>query len=247
LHHPALRDAGAEPVSAPAIVVEAPVDASGLERAVTSAGDYAWIVFTSANGVERFFGELHAQGADARRLGGARIAAIGPATAERLRAFGVRADCMPDEYRGEAVAEALIAQHGGPLAGCAVLLPRAAVARDALPERLRAAGARVDVVEAYRTRGPNAEEAAALLRALHEVDSVTFTSSSTVEQTLLALGDTAATLLSALTVASIGPITTETAQRHALRVDVTAREYTVAGLVDALEQHYAARATGVRD
>ena len=210
-----------------------------LSRAVREAGSYDWLLFTSANGVRAFFAELDAQGGDARRLAAARVAVIGPATADALRARGVVPDAQPDEYRGEALAEAVIAAHGRPLRGARVLLARAAVARDALPDRLRAEGAQVDVVAAYRTL-PVADADRARMRALIEggdVDALCLTSTSTLENTLAAL-DGDAGLLARLTVASIGPITTEAAARRGVRVDLTAESYTVPGLVAALEHHY---------
>ena len=127
--------------------------------------------------------------------------------------------------------------------GVSVLLARAAVARDALPDMLRGAGARVDVVAAYRTLPADEADSARLCSAIETgaVDAVTFTSSSTVDNTMRMLGHDAKRLLERLTVASIGPITTETAERHGLRVDVTASEYTVPGLVAALERHQLVR------
>lgn len=236
----ALRDAGAEAVPMPAIAIEAPADAEPLRTAVQRACEYDWLVFTSANGVKAFFVELRAQGGDARRLGRARVAAIGPATAERLRAHGIEADAVPEEFRGEAVAESLARLHGGAMQGVRVLLARAAVARDALPQLLRAAGAEVDVVAAYRSVPASAESATALRDMIERggLQVATFTSPSTVDNTIAALGDGAVALLQRLTLASIGPITTEAAARHGLRVAVTATRYTSDGLVAALEQYF---------
>ncbi len=235
-----LRDAGAEPVLAPAIRIAPPADPAPLRKAAADAASYDWVVFTSANAVTAFFAELAAQGGDGRRLGGVRVAAIGPVTAEQLRAHGIKPDAIPELYRGEAVAHSIIAQHGGSMQGVTVLLPRAEVARDALPERLRAAGARVDVVPAYRTLPPEAEDRARL-RALIEqrqIDVVTLTSSSTLDNLVDALGADAPRLLQGLTVASIGPITTETAERRGVHVALTATEYTVDGLIAALMCHF---------
>jgi uroporphyrinogen III methyltransferase/synthase len=183
---------------------------------------------------------LRAAGGDARRLGAARVGAIGPATAARLRAHGIEPDLVPEEHRGEALAEAVLARHGGDLRGVSVLLARAAVARDALPDALREAGARVEVVAAYRTLPPEPDARARLLRSVERggLDAVTFTSSSTVENTLAALGPDATRLLAGSTIASIGPITTATAERHGLRVAVTAEQFTVPGLIRALERHF---------
>ena len=238
-----LRDEGAEPIEVPAIRIAPPDDAAPLERAAREAGSYDWIVFTSANGADAFFAELARQGADARRLARARVCAIGPATARAIARAGVRADIVPDEHRGEAVAEAITRAHGRSMSGARILLPRAAVAREVLPEMLGAAGASVDVVVAYRTLAPEASVVARLAAAFEAggIDVVTFTSSSTVDNLVDALGARAAELLARTVVASIGPITTETAARSGVRVDVTAAEYTAEGLVRALVEHFASR------
>ena len=235
----ALRERGAATFELPMIRIEPPSDPSQLSAAVASVDDYAWIVFTSQNGVRAFFRELHAQGADTRRLGRCRIAAIGPSTAEALAPYGLKCDLVPEVFRGEAAAERLIAEHPGGMQGVRVLLPRAAIARDVLPEMLTRAGARVDVVEAYRTAGASAKTKARLRELIEQrqLDVVTFTASSTVQHTLAALDGDAA-LLAGLTLASIGPITTQTAADRGLTVALTAEEYTIPGLVSALERHY---------
>jgi uroporphyrinogen III methyltransferase/synthase len=244
-----LRDMGAEPVLVPAIRIVAPEDRAPLRSAVQRLSDYDFVVLTSQNGVDALFAEIEAQGGDARKLGRAKIAVIGPATAERLRAHGIVADLMPEAHVGEAVAEAIVQAHGATLQGKRVLIPRAAVARDALPERLRRAGASVDVIAAYRTLPPSDEDAARLRSLLAEpsaegaIDIVTFTSSSTVDHIAAALGAKAAELLAARTVAVIGPITRETALRHGLRVDVEAEPYTARGLITALEAHFETKPT----
>jgi uroporphyrinogen III methyltransferase/synthase len=134
----------------------------------------------------------------------------------------------------------MLREQAGPMQGVRVLLPRAAVARDVLPETLREAGATVDVVEAYCTHGASPETATQLRTLLDEggIDVITFTASSTVEHTLAAVGPDAAQRLRGLTLASIGPITTETAHSRGLPISLTAEEYTVPGLVTALERHF---------
>jgi uroporphyrinogen III methyltransferase/synthase len=236
----ALREAGAEAIELPMIRITPPERPAALRAAVGKLHGYQWLLFTSQNGVDRFFEELHADGGDTRRLGALRVAAIGPSTAEALAPYGIVADLVPQTFRGEALAEQVLAQHPEGLSSVAMLLPRAAVARDVLPDTLRAAGARVDVVEAYRTVGPSHETAAQLRDLLEEraLDVVTFTSSSTVTHTLEALGPDAARLLAGVTLASIGPITTQTAQEHGLLVNVTAKEYTIDGLTQALKQYF---------
>lgn len=229
-----LRDEGAEPIRAPAIAIAPPLDPAPLAEAVRSLGSYAWVVLTSANGVRALFSAIDAAGLDARAFGTSRVLCIGPATAAALRARGLCADVVPAEFRGEAAAEALLA--AGDVRGQRILLPRAEVARDVLPETLKRAGALVDVVTAYRNVAPSEAARARLARLIRErgVDVVTFTAPSTVREVLAALGEGGAAALASLRVASIGPVTTEAAVKAGVRVDVTAAEYTAAGLVVAL-------------
>ncbi len=236
-----LRDEGADPICVPAIRILPPAERGPLERAVTSAHLYRWVVFTSANGVSAFFGEIDRQRRDARVLGSARVCAIGPATAEALLSRGVRADVIPDEFRGEGAAEAIVAADPD-LDGARVLLPRAELAREALPRMLAERGARVDVVPAYRTAGPSDEDAIALRELVHHrrLDVLTFTSPSTVREVATALGE-AAQDVHGFTVACIGPVTADAARERGWPVHVTPAEYTARGLVQALRAHFAAR------
>lgn len=231
-----LRDEGAEPITAPAIRIAAPEDDEPLKQAVAGASSYDWVVFTSANGIRAFFERAAEQNLDARLFGSARVCAIGPATARELARFGIRADLVPAEFRGEAVAEALIAS--GNVASQRFLLPRAAVAREALPTMLRERGAHVDVVAAYRNVPGDLPRIAELVET-GAVDVLTLTAPSTAESVLQAVGDPRR--LEPLVVASIGPVTTSSAEHLGIRVDVTAREYTAEGLVMALRDYYRAR------
>jgi uroporphyrinogen III methyltransferase/synthase len=235
----AIRERGAEPLLTPVIELAPPPDKEPLQRAISALPTYAWVLFTSANGVEHFFTALSARKLDARAFASARVGAIGPKTAAALARYGIVADRVAKEYVGEALASELTegSERGR------VLLARALVARDALPEALRQAGFTVDVVPVYETR-PVAEPRKIALRELfaaRKADAILFTSSSTVTETLDALGADAKTLLAAVTVASIGPITTSTLAAASVRVDVTADVYTVDGLLDALQSHYLAR------
>lgn len=227
----ALRERGAEPLVAPLIAIEPPPDGAALTAAVGALATYDWVVFTSANGVARTLAELARQGRDARAFGRAQIAAIGPKTAAALGAGGLRADLVAEEYVGESLATALLARVTAP---CKVLLLRALVARDALPDALRAAGHDVEVVAAYRTTTPASSEAEAWL-AEGRVDAVLFTSSSTVTSLTSLLGARAHELLAGVALASIGPITSATLRGEGLEPSVTASEHTVSGLLDALE------------
>jgi uroporphyrinogen III methyltransferase/synthase len=215
---------GAEALELPAIRIGDPADAgAALRAAAARIGDYDWVVFTSVNTVDRVFPLLR----DARALGTARVAAIGPGTADRLASFNVVSDLLPDRF----VAESLLAAF--PAGPGRVLLPRAAVARDVLPDGLRAKGWEVDVVEAYRTERevPRPET----LEAAAAADAITFTSSSTVRNYLeVAGGDRIPTV-----VACIGPVTADTARAAGLRVDVEAEVHTIEGLIDALVAWFA--------
>lgn len=224
---------GAEVVEFPTIEIVPAGSAADLDRAAAEVDRYDWVAFTSANGVAFFFDRLAAQGGDARRLGRARLAAIGPQTAAALHARGLRADVVPGEYRAEALAAAFAAE---PLGGKRVLLPRAAGARPVLPDTLRQLGAIVDEVEAYRAVRPEAVPDGVRERlARGEIDVVTFTSSSTVTNFAALLGaQELPELLGQARVACIGPVTAETARQLGLRVAVVASHYTVAGLTEAI-------------
>lgn len=234
---------GAEPVLAPALRIEPPPDPARVREAARAAGTYDEIVFTSANGVARFFDAIDAEGLDARAFGRARVAAIGDGTARALASRGVRADLVPATFVGEALADALLADLAarGGAAGKRVLLPRALVARETVPDRLRAAGAVVDVVPVYATLPPpeRARDALRERLAAGSVDAALLTSASTVDNLCDLLGGDATRLLAPVVLGSIGPITTRAAERRGLQVAVTARESTVPTLVAALEMHLA--------
>jgi uroporphyrinogen III methyltransferase/synthase len=234
----ALRERGAEPRVVPVIEIVPPADPAPLESAVGRLADYEWVLFTSANGVEQLFLALRRAGRDARAFGAAKIGVIGPRTADALERFGIRADRVAEEHVGEGLARDILAL-GTPRR---VLIARALVARDVLPALLREAGAEVDVVAAYETRpAPAGPKSLVELVETRAVDTVLFTSSSTVKTTVERLGASAVELLGRLTVASIGPITTRTAEELGLRVDVTATTFTVDGLLDALEKYFESR------
>jgi len=235
-----LRRRGAEPIELPTIVIGPPDDPRPLAAAAAEPSRWDVIALTSENGVEAFFEALHAAGHDARALAGRRIAVIGPGTARALARHGVRPDLVAEEHRGEALAEAIVQALGPRCSEARVLLPRAAVARDALPDALRAVCARVDVIEAYRTRAPDASVLATLRATLEArgIDVVLFTASSTV-QNLCTHVPEAARLLAGVVVGTIGPITSEACARAGIAVTVEASPYTVPSLLAALERHFA--------
>lgn len=230
-----LRALGAEPLECPAIQIVPPDSYAPLDAAIADITAYDWIVFTSVNGVTAFFDRVALSGIPLTALAALRLAAIGPATAQAVRAHGLPPAFMPRAY----VAEAIIAGIGD-VTGQRMLLPRADIARAALGVGLRAKGAQVDEVTAYRTvAGAGWDPVAARLRA-GTVDALTFTSSSTVRyfgQSLDALGLRAAALQQGPqrpAVVCIGPITAQTAHDLGWPVDAVAVDYTTAGLITAL-------------
>ena len=218
---------GAGVISLPTIELRPPADSAPLDRAIAQLDAYDWLVFTSANGVRFFLDRLDAGENDLRKLR-AKICAIGPATRAAVESLHLKVDLMGKEYVAESLLEAFAAH---PLEGKRVLLPRAAVARDLVPAELARRGARVDVVEAYRTVPPEhlAEQVREVLA--HRPDCLTFTSSSTLRNLVEAAG---ADALRGIAVASIGPITTQTARELGIEVAAQAKVFTVEGLVAAV-------------
>ncbi len=240
-----LRRYGADPIELPAITLVPPPDPGLVTAAVRELDGYSVVAFTSENAVLYFFRELDAQGRDARAFGRARIAAVGTGTAAALRAQGVRADIVPPEFRGDTLASAILADTEvsaamgrGPVR---VLIPRARVAREALADSLRQHGCEVSIVPVYETRPASAERRAELVARLEAraVDAVLLTSSSTADSLCELLGARAGELLAGVAIASIGPITTATAEKRGLAVAVTATVSTTLGLVEALNRHFA--------
>jgi uroporphyrinogen III methyltransferase/synthase len=235
-----LRDEGAQPILAPTIRIAPPADAGPLRDAVTHLDCYDWLLFTSSNAVDAFFAALEERGLDPRALAGTKTCAIGAKTSAALRARGIRIDLVPDDARAEGVIAALRPMLSD---GTRVLLPRAEVAREVLPESLRDAGAEVDVVTAYRNLPPEPEQVDRI-RALvdpAESDVVLFTSSSTVQNLYDLLGDDASRRLNSLALFSIGPVTTKTAERLGLHVTATSPEQTIESLVQTARAYYAGR------
>jgi uroporphyrinogen III methyltransferase/synthase len=222
-----LRALGADAIEMPTIEIRPAADYGPLDRAIAELSSYDWLIFTSANGVRHFTARLDASGSDLRALR-ARICAIGPATRAAVEALHLKVDLMGREYVAEGLLEAFAPFD---LAGARILLPRAAVARDVVPVELGRRGARVDVVEAYRTVVP--ENASEQVRAVlaRRPDCITFTSSSTVGNLAAIAG---ADALRGTKVVSIGPVTTQTARRCGIAVAAQAREFTIDGLVAAV-------------
>ena len=233
-----LSDLGAQCLEFPTIRVLPPDDWQPLDEAIQRLAEYSWLIFTSVNGVRQFFDRLFFLGKDVRALHHLNTAAIGPATAAELLARGLKSDIVPENYRAESVVAAFEAV---PVDGSRILLPRAEEARPVLPDELRKMGARVDEITVYHTV-PVTDHSAELVDALRngEVDLVTFTSSSTVRNFKSLLPEAQfEELMRPVTVASIGPITSDTARKLGFTVHISAETYTIDGLVEAIARHYA--------
>jgi uroporphyrinogen III methyltransferase/synthase len=232
----ALEALGAETVDFPTIEIVEPADPQRVAGVLAEAGAYDWVVLTSANGAERFLAHYLAGSRDIRELGNARLAAIGPATASVLERHHLRVAARPEEYRAEALVEAL-----GDVSGQRILLARAERAREVLPDELRLRGAHVDVVAVYRTVAPSEPVDPAVLR---DVDMVTFTSASTVEEFMRRTGPEGQQILARAAVAVIGPVTGAALERFGIAPDVTARPFTIEALVSAIAGYFANRQAG---
>lgn len=228
-----LRALGADVLELPTIRIEPPSDLRGFAELVQDAHAYDWIVFTSPNGVDAFFEMFFKLYDDAREIGAAKIAAIGPATAQRVKDFHLHVDLQPEEFVAEAVAREF--QKLGGIENLRIFLARAEKARDVLPKQLSALGAIVDEGFAYRTVPETRDTTGARRRLLEDgADLVTFTSSSTVEN-FLALG---LPWPQGMQVASIGPITSRTARDHGLKIAIEARRHDIGGLVEAIKDFF---------
>jgi len=228
-----LTAAGAHVVEMPATQIE-PTDASLLSGVVTQLSQYGWVVFTSQNAVRIFWDALREQSLDARALAGVKIAAVGPATSGALLDRGLAVDVAPDRFVAEALLDALRDRRD--VRGVRVLYAAAEGAREVLQLGLEELGAVVDRVELYRSvrDGEGAERLRALLLD-GQADLVTFTSASSVNAFVEAVGDDASRCAPA---ATIGPITANEARARGIEVVIEAEESTIGGLVDAIRQHF---------
>jgi len=232
-----LRAFGAEVIEFPTIEIVPPLRWDALDRSVHQLSGYDWIIFTSANGVKFFWQRLEERGRDLSFPASIKVCAIGPATAKELNGKKVRADYIPGEYVAEAILEGFAKMSAR---GKRVLLARAKVARDVLPQGLRQMGAKVDVVEVYRTVKPRG--GARRLRQLFSdgrIDVITFTSSSTVNHFAdLLKKDAVGSFLKDTVVACIGPITARTAKGLGLEVRIQPEEYTIPALTQAIAKYF---------
>ena len=233
----ALSDLGAECFECPTIRIAPPDDISLLDQAIERLEGYHWLIFTSVNGVAAFFKRLFLKGKDVRALGGLKTAVIGPATQRKLFEFGLKSDLIPESFRAESIITAFSKED---VKGKKILLPRAKGARSVLPAELSRMGAVVDEVISYSTRAVG-ENAPLIIEHLENkaVDLITFTSSSTAKNFKSFIPENRfESLMRGVAVASIGPITTESAEKLGFKVQITAETFTIPGLVDAICRHY---------
>ncbi len=238
-----LEGYGARVISCPTIQIVAPESYEPLDEAIDNLYGYDWLIFTSVNGVSYFLRRLAERGHETDELDELRVCAIGEATATRLRDARVHVDVLPEQFKAEGVFAALRDYLGGDegFETLNFLIPRAAAARDYLPRALEEAGARVDVVPAYRTVKPEASElgrVAALLKG-GAIDCITFTSSSTVKN-FAQLFDTTdlSQLLAGVTIACIGDITASAATHYGLQTTIQPHEYTTPALARAIADYF---------
>jgi uroporphyrinogen III methyltransferase / synthase len=228
-----LRILGADVYELPTIRVEPPDNLMDFGELVRDVFQYDWVIFTSVNGVDAFFDMFYRLYDDARSVGNVKIAAIGPATAQRIKSFHLSVDLQPKEFIAEAIVDGLLEL--GSVENLKFLVVRALGSREVLPKRLAELGGIVDEATAYKTVPETNDTSGALERFQSEgADLVTFTSSSTVENFLALKLPWPAQMKTA----SIGPITSETMRKNGLPVDVEAARYDVDGLVSAVLKLY---------
>lgn len=231
-----LEELGARVIELPTIRIE-PLPTPDFGKYIEKIGEYAWMIFTSVNGVDIFFDKMQADKLDIRDLKGPKIAAIGPTTAAALTQRGLLVDVVPEEYRAEAIAETMRSRIQG---GQQVLIPRARGAREVLPDILRGWNVTVDELHLYQAIAETSVTPVdKQMLTDGQIDLITFTSSSTVTNFIKVMGEKDARKAAAqCRIACIGPVTAETAVNNGFTVDITPKDYTISGLVDAIFAYY---------
>ena len=235
-----IEEQGGEVYSFPTIQITAPDSYGPVDDSLNNIAAYQWIIFASSNGVESFFARQRHLGLDVRTMTGIKVAAIGAATGSALLAHGIVADYLPEEFMAESLVAGLKERI---VPGQRVLLPTADIARKLIEDELRAAGVQVDKVDLYKTV-PGSGDRDNLLEWLEnrEIDIITFTSSSTVENFMQILGRENIGLLKGVKVACIGPVTAAKAGELGLDIAIMAESFQIDGLVQAILADQAASA-----
>jgi uroporphyrinogen III methyltransferase/synthase len=232
-----LIDQGATTIEFPTIDVVPPANWSELDSAIHAIETYDWIIFTSANAIRFFMERLRTLNKDLRMLKGVNICVVGPKTAEALESYGLRADLVPTDFKAEGVLAALGKEQ---IKVKKFLIPRAKVARELIPDKLRERGAEVTVATAYENVRPESDvDRIKKLFEENKIAAVTFTSSSTVHNFVEILGQKGyKALLENVTIACIGPVTAKTAEEFGIKTDIMPKEYTIPALVEAMVEYY---------
>ena len=232
-----LIDRGATAIEFPTIDVVPPASWDELDSAVGSIETFNWLIFTSANAVKFFMERLRNLGKDLRILKGVNICTVGPKTSEALESYGLRSDLIPAEFKAEGVLDAL---GGVNVRGLKFLIPRAKIAREIIPDKLRELGADVTVATAYENVKPTADvDRVRKLLEGKKIAAVTFTSSSTVHNFVEILGQKEyKSLLNGVAVACIGPVTAKTAEEYGMKINIMPKDYTIPALVDQMAEFF---------
>jgi uroporphyrinogen III methyltransferase/synthase len=237
-----LEGYGANVIVCPTIEIREPDNYDRLDEALDHLYGYDWLVFTSTNGIHFFLKRLTERGLQISDLDEIKVCAIGQRTADKLHDAHVHVDLVPSQSTAEGVFGALSEFLGGDehLRGLNILLPRAAVGRDVLPEALQKAGARIDIVTTYQTVLPDNIDRGKLAAMLAgSGDCIAFTSPSTIKN-LAKLFDThdLGKTLPNVVVACIGSVTAATAAEYGLHVDIQPEQFTTADLAHTIAAYY---------
>ncbi len=237
-----LEEEGARVIEFPTIDVVPLTNSTRIDKAIAGLGRYDWLILTSVNGVTFFFQRLRQNNKDVRELKGIRIAAIGEQTKNEITKLGVKVDLIPEEFRAEGLIKLF---EKIDIKGSRILIPRAKIAREILPSKLRKMGARVDVLPVYETKMPGKSKIDKIRRMLKkgEIDVMTFTSSSTVKNFFSMIGKDEKRI-SKSTIACIGPVTAETITRFGIEPEIISDKYTVQALTKEIASYFAARKPG---
>ena len=246
-----LEELGAEILAFPTIEIVPPKNYIELDNAIDSIETYHWLIFTSRNGVKYFFGRFFEKDRDIRDLKGIKICTIGNRTAKEVKKYGLKVDLIPEKFHAEGLIDAIInmikkkktsktksasgRQKSKSLKGVRFLLPRAEVAREILPEKIRELGGEIDVPVVYRTIKPESH-GKRLRRFLREgkITIATFTSASTFYNFKDIIGEDVEKLLKGVAIAVIGPVTAKAIKKTGLRVDIMPRESTIDEMVSEI-------------
>lgn len=238
-----LEELGAEVIEFPTIEIKPPTNYDELDRAIERIDSYNWVVFTSVNGVRYFLQRFFELDRDIRDLKGLKVCAIGSKTEAEIRRYGIKVDLVPEEYNAEGLIDAFLKEaktmkgvtEDQPLKGLRILLPRAEVAREVFPEKVRNLGGSIDTPVTYRAQRPDMH-GKRLKRFLKEgrIRVATFTSAATFNNFIEIMGEEAIEHLKGVKIAAIGPVTAKAIEKRGLKVDIVPEKATIEALVEAI-------------